>query len=237
MRRCLKSHYLLTFMFTVAQSQNLQSTPITHCTSSIHIMSLFSRIFKHAARVAVPWTFAVSIVKPAESSEDQDDEDCETPICHDAGEAIKEYGQFFSRRTSSNRRGSRFMAEAPDRQQLGRHSWTLLHAMAAYWPQNPSVEQQENVIEFFRLLSELYPCKVCAADLKDELEQYPPRVGSREEFIKWLCELHNHINRKIGKTQFDCTQHQRRWRRDHNYSVHDIEELEEEGPVEYDDDD
>merc|ERR1712087_265701 len=97
-------------------------------------------------------------------------------------------------------------------------------------------EQQKQATQFFHILADIYPCSVCAADLKHELEQFPPRVGSRDEFMEWLCELHNHINRKLGKAEFDCANHQKRWRRSHNYSRKDIEEVEEEGPVEYDED-
>ena len=130
-----------------------------------------------------------------------------------------------------------FIPPAPDRQQLGRHTWTLLHVIAAYWPQNPSDKQKEDVIAFLHLLSELYPCSVCAADLRHELSANPPNVESRDDFVEWICKLHNRISKKIGKKTFDCKQHQKRWRRDHNYSLQDIEEEEEEGPVELDDDD
>merc|ERR1712228_586005 len=92
-------------------------------------------------------------------------------------------------------------------------------------------------VAFLHLLSELYPCSVCAADLRHELNENPPNVESRDDFVEWICKLHNRISKKIGKKKFDCKHHQKRWRRDHNYSWHDIEEREELGPVELDDDD
>ena len=30
------------------------------------------------------------------------------------------------------------LPHAPDKEEVGRHSWTLLHTMAAYYPQQPS---------------------------------------------------------------------------------------------------
>eukprot|EP00484_Ammonia_sp_Unknown_P006320 CAMPEP_0197055808 /NCGR_PEP_ID=MMETSP1384-20130603/74012_1 /TAXON_ID=29189 /ORGANISM="Ammonia sp." /LENGTH=213 /DNA_ID=CAMNT_0042489527 /DNA_START=31 /DNA_END=672 /DNA_ORIENTATION=- len=212
-------------------------------------MSRFSRIFRQFCQYSFPASFAMyststlHTIPSAQSTanphlEDHqhkakpdDDEECETPICHDANEAVKEYSHLFGKSGGGARRSGAkrsFMAPPPDRQQLGRHSWTLLHTMAAYWPQHPSEQQKEDMIQFFHLLSQLYPCHVCAADLRHELEQYPPNVESRDEFIEWLCKLHNRISKKIHKKQqFDCSKHQTRWRREKDYTWHDIEELEE----------
>eukprot|EP00485_Elphidium_margaritaceum_P023134 CAMPEP_0202713556 /NCGR_PEP_ID=MMETSP1385-20130828/56067_1 /ASSEMBLY_ACC=CAM_ASM_000861 /TAXON_ID=933848 /ORGANISM="Elphidium margaritaceum" /LENGTH=199 /DNA_ID=CAMNT_0049373945 /DNA_START=24 /DNA_END=623 /DNA_ORIENTATION=+ len=196
-------------------------------------MSRFSRIFKQFTRYTFPASFvgynaaALSHTSLDNNSEVKNDEDeeCETPICHDANEAIKEYSDFFK---GSSKSRTSFMMPPPDRQQLGRHSWTLLHSMAAYWPNHPSDEQKQNMISFLHLLSEVYPCQICASDLKHELEQHPPNVDSRDEFIEWMCKLHNRISKKIHKKQqFDCKQHQKRWRRQRDHTWHDIEELDE----------
>ncbi|KAI7900582.1 ERV/ALR sulfhydryl oxidase domain-containing protein [Cokeromyces recurvatus] len=44
---------------------------------------------------------------------------------------------------------------------LGRHTWTLLHTMAAYYPEKPSSQQQESMKTFFESFSEHYPCWFC----------------------------------------------------------------------------
>ena len=44
------------------------------------------------------------------------------------------------------------------------------------------------------------------------MEQNPPRVNSREEFMKWMCEIHNSINKLLNKPQFDCDLCELRWR-------------------------
>eukprot|EP01084_Bolivina_argentea_P142297 249999_1 len=199
-------------------------------------MSRFSRIFQRVLQLSVPSSFTMYCASSVHVSETKtrDEEDCETPICHDADEAIKEYSQFLNKNANKTRNVS-FMIQPPDRQQLGRHSWTLLHTMAAYWPNNPTEEQKQNVIQFLQLLGELYPCSVCAADLKYELIEHPPNVNNRDEFIEWICDLHNRINKKLHKPTFNCKQHQKRWKRQPNYTWRDIQEVEEDEEVEFDD--
>lgn len=55
-----------------------------------------------------------------------------------------------------------------DKNELGRSTWNLLHTMAAVYPDNPSDEQKQNVKSFFNILSQTYPCDVCAKDLVTE---------------------------------------------------------------------
>ena len=60
--------------------------------------------------------------------------------------------------------------QPPDTQILGRSTWTLLHAMAAHYPENPTEERQIMTRDFFNLLAKLYPCNYCAKDFDYNLE-------------------------------------------------------------------
>lgn len=44
---------------------------------------------------------------------------------------------------------------------LGRSTWTLLHTMAAYYPEKPSQTEQVSMKTFFESFSEHYPCWFC----------------------------------------------------------------------------
>lgn len=79
-----------------------------------------------------------------------------------------------------------------------------LHSIAAYYPENPTAGQQLAAEQFLRAFPILYPCKECAHDLEDALQASPPRLGSRAEFSIWMCELHNHVNARIGKPPIKC---------------------------------
>lgn len=55
-----------------------------------------------------------------------------------------------------------------DKDLLGRNTWSFLHTMAAYFPENPTLDQSHSMASFFTILSDFYPCHYCAEDLKTE---------------------------------------------------------------------
>ncbi|CAD5121601.1 DgyrCDS10098 [Dimorphilus gyrociliatus] len=104
-------------------------------------------------------------------------------------------------------------SECPvDSEELGRSGWTVLHTMAAYYPENPSENVQKDMKNFMTLLSRLYPCKRCAKDLRKDLKDDPPDVTSQKSLANWMCNLHNKVNEKLGKPLFDCSKVNERWR-------------------------
>ncbi|XP_058119956.1 FAD-linked sulfhydryl oxidase ALR [Anopheles ziemanni] len=99
-----------------------------------------------------------------------------------------------------------------DKEQLGRYTWSLLHTVAAYYPTNPSEAEEKNVRTFFTSFSKLYPCEYCAKDFQQELKEIPPETKSQHALSQWLCRIHNRVNVKLGKPEFDCTKVNERWR-------------------------
>ncbi|OQE37418.1 hypothetical protein PENCOP_c010G02515 [Penicillium coprophilum] len=104
----------------------------------------------------------------------------------------------------------------PDVEELGRSTWTLLHSMAATYPEKADTEHQANMSGFLKFFSKLYPCWVCADDFRTWMAhpsgRNQPKLGSRKEFGWWMCEAHNEVNRKLGKKEFDCRLWEERWR-------------------------
>ena len=101
----------------------------------------------------------------------------------------------------------------PDVNEIGRSSWTLLHTLSVYLPENElSEQQQRDAGELMTILSRNYPCNHCADDLKKDLKDDPPKVKTGKEFANWICQLHNKVNVKLGKPEFDCSQVYQRWK-------------------------
>lgn len=100
----------------------------------------------------------------------------------------------------------------PDVEELGRSSWTLLHTMAASYPDKANTQQQSDMGSFLKYFSRLYPCWVCANDFQKWMSKQPPPLETREEFGNWMCQAHNVVNVKLGKEAFDCSRWQERWR-------------------------
>uniref|UniRef100_A0A7S4LNX3 Sulfhydryl oxidase n=1 Tax=Eutreptiella gymnastica TaxID=73025 RepID=A0A7S4LNX3_9EUGL len=88
---------------------------------------------------------------------------------------------------------------------LGRAGWTILHGFAAAYPRQPDAEQRKEMETFLTSWSNLYPCKHCAAHMRDCMEDDPPRLQSRDELSIWMCELHNKVNDLLDKPLFDCS--------------------------------
>jgi FAD-linked sulfhydryl oxidase len=101
-----------------------------------------------------------------------------------------------------------------DREELGRRTWTLLHTIAAYYPELPSESERTHALRLIEALAVLYPCTHCAEDFRETIRESPPRVESREALTAWLCEQHNLVNAKLGKPSVTCDHESlsRRWR-------------------------
>lgn len=99
-----------------------------------------------------------------------------------------------------------------NRRELGRASWAFLHTLAAYYPTEPTTKDQERMRDFILKFAAVYPCGYCADTTSEEMVRHPPRVESRHEFQQYMCEIHNEVNDRLGKPQFDCSKLNERWR-------------------------
>ncbi|KAH9386143.1 mitochondrial FAD-linked sulfhydryl oxidase [Nematocida major] len=100
---------------------------------------------------------------------------------------------------------------AERRGELGRGTWTLIHTIAAKYPAEPTREYKGDVLKFVELLTKLFPCEDCRGHFKKLVGGFPPKVSSREEFSLWACQAHNIVNRRLGKTEFECSRLDERW--------------------------
>lgn len=95
--------------------------------------------------------------------------------------------------------------KAAIRAELGHGTWNMLHRLAAAFDKAPSAQRQADVVQFFRLFSELYPCDKCAAHFRAMLAESPVQAGSNRQLSTWLCERHNEVNTRLHKPAFDCS--------------------------------
>ncbi|KAF8932988.1 ERV/ALR sulfhydryl oxidase domain-containing protein [Dissophora ornata] len=100
----------------------------------------------------------------------------------------------------------------PDKEILGRATWTFLHTMTAYYPDKPSAMEQSTMKSLLSSFSQFYPCGHCAEHLRQEMKVDPPKVESRKELSWWMCGMHNKVNEMLGKDIFDCEKLDERWK-------------------------
>lgn len=60
-------------------------------------------------------------------------------------------------------------------------------------------------------LTRIYPCGDCARHFAELVRRDPPDVSSGQRFRMWLCRVHNLVNVRIGKPQFNCGLTDARW--------------------------
>ena len=83
----------------------------------------------------------------------------------------------------------------------GPPAWTFLHTVTYNYPENPTEDDKRNFYNFFMNLQHVLPCEKCRSHYKQNIQKYDLNnsLGSRQELVKWLIDLHNDINKDNGK--------------------------------------
>jgi hypothetical protein len=80
--------------------------------------------------------------------------------------------------------------------------WHVLHTVSFNYPIKPTKEQMEHYFNFYSNLENILPCKFCRDNLKNNLKNIPLTLKimkSRNTLSKWVYELHETINKMLGK--------------------------------------
>jgi mitochondrial FAD-linked sulfhydryl oxidase len=104
--------------------------------------------------------------------------------------------------------------EPVDRESLGRATWTFLHTLAASQPAKPGHDAASRLARFMRDFAQVYPCGPCAESFRGIVARHPPDAAAAAGgavFARWMCYVHNEVNKELGKEEFDCTRVQERW--------------------------
>ncbi|KAK3347328.1 ERV/ALR sulfhydryl oxidase domain-containing protein [Neurospora tetraspora] len=96
------------------------------------------------------------------------------------------------------------LENATAKAELGRASWRLFHTMMARFPETPTAEESLALKTYIQLFARLYPCGDCASHFQKLLKKYPPQTSGRNAAAGWACFVHNEVNKRLKKEQFDC---------------------------------
>ncbi|KAL2019365.1 hypothetical protein VTK56DRAFT_9745 [Thermocarpiscus australiensis] len=96
------------------------------------------------------------------------------------------------------------LENATAKAELGRASWKLFHTMMARFPEKPTPDDSLALKTYIQLFARLYPCGDCASHFQKLLKKYPPQTSSRNAAAGWACFVHNEVNKRLKKEQFDC---------------------------------
>ncbi|KAI5959808.1 uncharacterized protein KGF55_005040 [Candida pseudojiufengensis] len=135
---------------------------------------------------------------------------------HEAEEIESQYTKSSNNQNSENKDASKAdafvetpfmpkMANETLKAELGRSSWKLFHTILARYPENPTIKERTTLGEFINLFSKVYPCGDCARHFQTLLSKYPPQTKNRKIAAIWGCDIHNKVNLRLNKPEYDCT--------------------------------
>lgn len=81
--------------------------------------------------------------------------------------------------------------------------WHYLHTMSFNYPVHPTTADKRNYRSFMNGLQHVLPCKYCRINLKNNYKNHPMRachMANRDAFSRYVYELHEIINKLLGKT-------------------------------------
>eukprot|EP00300_Choanocystis_sp_HF-7_P042113 c8879_g1_i1.p1 GENE.c8879_g1_i1~~c8879_g1_i1.p1 ORF type:complete len:152 (+),score=21.75 c8879_g1_i1:46-501(+) len=133
-----------------------------------------------------------------------DGKECEKPACKTSKRSFSAMMAHVQGKSQISSEGDG-VGCPPDREELGRAGWTMLHSFAAHFPDTPTPQHQAQALALIYSMSKLYPCGVCATDFRHDILSVPPKVTTRRDLCQWMCEQHNRVNTKLGKPEFDCS--------------------------------
>ena len=80
--------------------------------------------------------------------------------------------------------------------------WKLLHETSFKYLDDPTVEEERKVLNFFNTDVKRIPCSTCRAHYNEYLKtrDLKEEVKSKIKLVKWLIDLHNNVNKSNNKS-------------------------------------
>ena len=84
----------------------------------------------------------------------------------------------------------------------GPYAWFFLHTITFNYPEKPKECDKKKYKRFFTALKDVIPCKTCRNNYEIHLREYPIKLNTQQDLVKWLIDVHNSVNGKTGKRQY-----------------------------------
>jgi hypothetical protein len=86
----------------------------------------------------------------------------------------------------------------------GESFWNTFHILTFAYPDNPTNEDKQHIVNFFNAVKYILPCETCRYHFEQNLIKYPLSdhiLSTRYTLVVWLINLHNDVNVRLGKKQ------------------------------------
>jgi len=90
----------------------------------------------------------------------------------------------------------------------GPHLWYVMHIISFEYPQQPSEYDKRIYHDFYTSLKDVIPCQDCRKHYREFITRYPisPHLDTRSSLIKWVIQVHNFVNKSLGKPELSVAQ-------------------------------
>ncbi len=86
----------------------------------------------------------------------------------------------------------------------GQNAWYKFHKKALMYPENPCKCDMQKIYEYYtRIFLDYVGCSSCRNDYLKMVTNIPIRANSRIELFQWSVDIHNMVNAKLDKPQYD----------------------------------
>ena len=81
--------------------------------------------------------------------------------------------------------------------------WNTMHILSLGYPAQPTDADKVAAKQFFQSLKVLLPCPVCREHYKQQVTDAALEevIQSKGQLIHWVWDLHNRVNRMLGKSE------------------------------------
>ncbi len=90
-----------------------------------------------------------------------------------------------------------------DPKKWGPHLWMFMHYAAANYPENPSPQHQQDMMDWLRTLPTVIPCGSCSHHFRQHIQRNQHRLPeicrNRENLFVFLVDTHNKVNQRTYK--------------------------------------
>jgi hypothetical protein len=87
-----------------------------------------------------------------------------------------------------------------DSRKWGPYAWYKFHMKAVKYSTNPNINDMERIEKFYYSdFLEYIKCESCINDYLAIIHCYPIRLDTKYNLFNWTVDIHNIVNKKLGK--------------------------------------
>jgi FAD-linked sulfhydryl oxidase len=85
----------------------------------------------------------------------------------------------------------------------GSKMWAMIHLISLQAPENIDANVRNSYYMFFTMMPYVLPCDKCREHWLEHVRQHPieDALDTRDDLFRWSVDMHNLVNRSLGKPE------------------------------------